>query len=100
VPIVFPIISDPVAAGYVDSMARPGGGNATSFMSTEYSIGGKSAFEFCVVVRYTSTSTDGRLSRGEPPASVPGDKLTTRNFGKCTRVQKRLNKNLSPPNGA
>ena len=24
VPIVFPIVSDPVAAGYVDSMARPG----------------------------------------------------------------------------
>src|SRR5262245_13132552 len=25
VPIVFPVVSDPVAAGYVDSMARPGG---------------------------------------------------------------------------
>ena len=32
VPIVFPIVSDPVAAGYVESMARPGG-NATGFMS-------------------------------------------------------------------
>ncbi len=40
VPIVFPVVSDPVAAGYVDSLARPGG-NATGFMTVEYSIGGK-----------------------------------------------------------
>src|SRR5262249_19570351 len=40
VPIVFPIVADPVAAGFVESLARPGG-NATGFMSTEYSMGGK-----------------------------------------------------------
>src|SRR5216684_2291652 len=40
VPIVFPVISDPVAAGFVDSLARPGG-NATGFMNNEYSIAGK-----------------------------------------------------------
>jgi putative tryptophan/tyrosine transport system substrate-binding protein len=40
VPIVFPIAGDPVGAGFVDSLARPGG-NATGFMTTEYSMGGK-----------------------------------------------------------
>jgi putative ABC transport system substrate-binding protein len=40
VPIVFPIVSDPVGAGYVDSLPRPGG-NATGFMSYEFSMGGK-----------------------------------------------------------
>ena len=40
VPIVFPAVGDPVAAGFVDSLARPGG-NATGFMSYEYSIAGK-----------------------------------------------------------
>jgi putative ABC transport system substrate-binding protein len=40
VPIVFPVATDPVAAGYVNSLARPGG-NATGFMTAEYSIGGK-----------------------------------------------------------
>jgi putative ABC transport system substrate-binding protein len=40
VPIVFPVAADPVAAGFVDSLARPGG-NATGFMSTEYSLSGK-----------------------------------------------------------
>ena len=40
VPVVFPVAGDPVAAGFVDSMARPGG-NATGFMSVEHSMGGK-----------------------------------------------------------
>jgi putative ABC transport system substrate-binding protein len=40
VPIVFPIIADPVGGGLVDSLARPGG-NATGFMLFEYSISGK-----------------------------------------------------------
>jgi putative tryptophan/tyrosine transport system substrate-binding protein len=40
VPIVFAIVTDPVAAGFVDSLGRPGG-NATGFMLFEYSIGGK-----------------------------------------------------------
>jgi putative tryptophan/tyrosine transport system substrate-binding protein len=40
VPIVFPAIGDPVGAGFVDSLARPGG-NVTGFMAFEYSISGK-----------------------------------------------------------
>src|SRR3954452_12847530 len=40
VPIVFPVAGDPVGAGFVDSLARPGG-NATGFMTFEYSMGGK-----------------------------------------------------------
>ncbi len=40
VPIVFTVVADAVGAGYVDSLARPGG-NATGFINFEYSIGGK-----------------------------------------------------------
>jgi putative ABC transport system substrate-binding protein len=40
VPIVFPVLADPVGSGVVDSLARPGG-NATGFMTAEYSMGGK-----------------------------------------------------------
>jgi len=39
-PIVFAAVVDPVGAGFVDSLARPGG-NATGFMIYEYSLGGK-----------------------------------------------------------
>lgn len=40
VPIVFPVSSDPVAAGFVDSLARPGG-NATGFLLFEYGLSAK-----------------------------------------------------------
>jgi putative ABC transport system substrate-binding protein len=40
VPIVFVNVADPVGAGYVDSLARPGG-NATGFTVFEYSIAAK-----------------------------------------------------------
>jgi putative ABC transport system substrate-binding protein len=40
VPIVFLNVADPVGAGFVDSLARPGG-NATGFSQFEYSISGK-----------------------------------------------------------
>jgi putative ABC transport system substrate-binding protein len=40
VPVVFVVVPDPVGAGFVDSLARPGG-NVTGFESFEYGIGGK-----------------------------------------------------------
>jgi len=40
VPIVFTTVIDPVGAGYVESLARPGG-NITGFTVHEYSVSGK-----------------------------------------------------------
>jgi putative tryptophan/tyrosine transport system substrate-binding protein len=40
VPIVFALVPDPVGAGFVDSLARPGG-NITGFTQFEYGIGAK-----------------------------------------------------------
>jgi ABC-type uncharacterized transport system substrate-binding protein len=40
VPIVFPVMGDPVAAGFVESLTRPGG-NVTGFMMFEYGLAAK-----------------------------------------------------------
>jgi putative ABC transport system substrate-binding protein len=40
IPIVFAVVADPVGAGYVESLARPGG-NVTGFAAQEYAVGGK-----------------------------------------------------------
>jgi putative tryptophan/tyrosine transport system substrate-binding protein len=40
IPVVFVMVSDPVAQGFVASVAKPGG-NLTGFSMYEYSIGGK-----------------------------------------------------------
>ena len=40
VPIVFTLVADPVGAGFVNSLARPGG-NTTGFMLFEYSLSAK-----------------------------------------------------------
>jgi putative tryptophan/tyrosine transport system substrate-binding protein len=40
IPLVFALVPDPVGAGFVDSLAQPGG-NATGFLMFEYSLAGK-----------------------------------------------------------
>jgi len=40
IPVVFVVVPDPVGAGFVNSLARPGG-NATGFIQFEYGISGK-----------------------------------------------------------
>ena len=40
IPIVFAVVADPVGAGFVESLARPGG-NVTGFTTFEYALGGK-----------------------------------------------------------
>jgi putative tryptophan/tyrosine transport system substrate-binding protein len=40
VPVVFVLVADPVGAGFIDSMARPGS-NATGFIAVEYGMGSK-----------------------------------------------------------
>jgi len=41
IPIVFAVVADPVGAGYVESLAKPGG-NVTGFAAQEYALSGKS----------------------------------------------------------
>src|SRR2546423_2794003 len=63
VPIVFVAVADPVGAGFVKSLARPGG-NATGFIQFEYTFSGK-WLELLKQIAPSVTRVAG------PPASPP-----------------------------
>jgi putative ABC transport system substrate-binding protein len=66
IPIVFANVADPVGAGFVDSLARPGG-NATGFMQFEYSLAGKwpeLLREIAPAIKRTAVLRDAALSSG------------------------------------
>jgi ABC-type uncharacterized transport system substrate-binding protein len=66
VPIVFVAVADPVGAGYVDSLARPGG-NATGFLLFEFGISGKwleLLKEIAPGVRRAAVIRDAAISAG------------------------------------
>jgi len=62
VPIVFASVADPVGAGFVDSLARPGG-NATGFMNYEYDFSGK----WLELLKQIAPRVTRRLSSAMPP---------------------------------
>ena len=66
VPLVFVLVPDPVGAGMVESLSRPGG-NATGFMQFEYSLSGKwleLLKEIAPAVKWTAVLRDPTLTSG------------------------------------
>ncbi len=88
VPIVFPVVTDPVGAGYVDSLARPGG-NVTGFMSTEYSTSGK---WLELIKEIAPTVTRAAVLRD------PANPAQTAQFGAIQSVAPSLGVEVSPVN--
>jgi len=93
VPIVFPVIVDPVGAGIVNSLARPGG-SATGFMGVEYSMGGKwldllkeiaPSVTRAAVLRDATTSTGigqfGAIQTAAPSLRVEVSPINARDAG-------------------
>jgi ABC-type uncharacterized transport system substrate-binding protein len=64
VPIVFATIPDPVGAGFVESLARPGG-NATGFTAFEYGTSGK-WLELLKEIVPNMTRVGGHIRRDRP----------------------------------
>ncbi len=88
VPVVFPSIIDPVGAGFVDSLARPGG-NATGFMNFEYSLSGK---WLELLKEIAPGMTRVAVLRNAATASGPGQ------FGVIQAVAPSLRVEVSPVN--
>ena len=108
VPIVFPVVADPVAAGFVDSLARPGG-NATGFMIFEYSISGKwlellkqiaPSMTRVAVLRDPATPA-GMAQFGAIQSVAPslGVELTPVNVRDATEIERALAAFARSPNG-
>jgi putative ABC transport system substrate-binding protein len=85
VPVVFTSVVDPVAAGFVDSLARPGG-NATGFVSLEYSLSAKwlellkevaPGVKHVAVIRDPDTSGPGQFGAIQAAAPSFGLELIT-----------------------
>jgi putative ABC transport system substrate-binding protein len=108
VPIVFPVAADPVAAGFVDTLARPGG-NATGFINFEYVISGKwlellkeiaPGVTRVGVLRTPATPTGpaqfGIIQAVAPSLRVEVNPVNLRDAGEIERVAAALG---SSPNG-
>jgi putative tryptophan/tyrosine transport system substrate-binding protein len=86
--VVFPSVVDPVGAGFVDSLARPGG-NATGFLAFEYSLSGKSLE---LLKEIAPDMTRVAVLRNAATASGPGQ------FGVIQAVAPSLRVEVNPVN--
>jgi putative ABC transport system substrate-binding protein len=108
VPIVFVQVVDPVAAGFVDSLARPGG-NATGFMSYEYSLSGKwvellkeiaPAVTRVAVLRDTGSSSGfGQLGAIQSAASSLGMELSLVGMSDADEIERAVTTFARAANG-
>jgi ABC-type uncharacterized transport system substrate-binding protein len=98
VPIVFVQVVDPVGAGLVASLARPGG-NATGFTIFEFSIAGKwvellkeiaPGVTRAAVLRDASTSAIGQLGAIQSVAASFGMELTPVGLGDAAEIERAV----------
>lgn len=108
VPIVFPVVGDPVAAGFVDSLARPGG-NATGFMAFEYTLSAKWVEllkEIAPHVTRAAVLRDAAVSSGlgqfgviQAAAPAYGVEVKPINVRDASEIERAVAAFALPPNG-
>ncbi len=108
VPIVFAVVADPVGAGYIDSLARPGG-NATGFMPFEYSISAKwlellkqiapGVTRAAVLRDPTISAGIGEFAAIQSVAPSVGVELTPMNVRDASEIERAIAAFASTPNG-
>jgi putative tryptophan/tyrosine transport system substrate-binding protein len=108
IPIVFLRVPDPVAAGFVDSLARPGG-NATGFASIDYSVSTKwlemlkeivpGVTRAAVVRDATLAAGTGQFGAIQAMASSAGIAVTPINVRDAAEIERALMAFAAAPNG-
>jgi putative tryptophan/tyrosine transport system substrate-binding protein len=107
-PIVFVNVADPVGAGFVESLAQPGG-NVTGFMQFEYSLSGKwvellkeisPGIKRAAVLRDpTITSGIGQFAVIQAVAPSAGMEVIPVNVRESAEIEQRLSAFARFPNG-
>ena len=108
VPIVFTIVVDPIGAGLVEKLSRPGG-NATGFMAFDYSLSGKwvellkqvaPGLTQVAVLRDASTSAAiGQFAVIQAVAPSLGLEVSSINVGKASDIDRAVTAFAREPNG-
>ncbi len=108
VPIVFASVPDPVGAGFVDSLAKPGG-NATGFMIYDYSLAAKwlellkriapATTRAAVLRDPTATNGVGQWAAAQTVAPALGIELTPVNVIDVAEIERSLAAFARGPNG-
>jgi len=108
VPIVFAAVADPVGAGYVESLARPGG-NATGFTAFEYSVAGKwleLLKEIAPRITRAGVLRDSAIAAGpgflgalQAPASLLGMELRPIDVRDSGEIERSVTAFAQSPNG-
>jgi putative tryptophan/tyrosine transport system substrate-binding protein len=108
VPIVFTIVVDPMGAGFVNKLSRPGG-NVTGFMSFDYSLSGKwvellkqvaPGVTQVAVLRDTSSSGGiGQFAVIQVVAPSLGLEVSTINVGDPREMDRAVTEFAREPNG-
>ena len=108
VPIVFAVALDPLGAGLVESLARPGG-NITDFSTVEYSLSGKllelmkqvapRVTRVGVIGNLNSAGGTGSLSAIQAAAASPAIDVSSINAQNADEIERGVAAFASTPNG-
>ena len=107
IPVVFMNVADPVGAGFVESLGRPGG-NATGFITYEYSLSGKwlellkqaaPHVTRAVVLRDASVSGIGQFSAVQSVAQSFGVELIPLGVRDAEMIEQGVSAFARAPNG-
>jgi ABC-type uncharacterized transport system substrate-binding protein len=108
IPVVFATVVDPVGAGFIDSLARPGG-NATGFLLYEYSLSGKwlgflkqiaPGISRVAILRDPSTpSGSGQFAAIQSAASALGVEISPVNMRDADGIESAVAEFARTPNG-
>ena len=108
IPVVFATVADPVGAGFVTSLGRPGG-NITGFMLLEYSIGTKwlellkevepRITRVAVLRDPTLASGSGQFGAIQAVASSFGVEVSPVGMGDAAEIERALDVFVQGPNG-